>query len=493
MTNINLIGVCGAGAMGSGIAQIAARSGHSVTVFDVSEESLRSAQNNLDATMDKLVSRGKLTQETAEQTRSRISWSNSVSALSGCDLVVEAIVENIDIKSELFAKLETTLTDTAVIATNTSSLSVSALASKLKHPSRFMGLHFFNPAPIMKLVEIVPGRATDESLISTIEALMRGWNKTTVIAKDVPGFIVNRVARPFYSEGWQAYEEGVGSAETLDYLYREVGGFRMGPLELGDLIGHDINFTAASSLFAAYFGRTRFRPSILQRQLVDSGFLGRKTGKGVYGYDEDLPREPSFADHSPSVGLLEVSKSGAAFLQAMKASITSIETSDSLPGIARSNGVDIFLATGRSAHAQSRLTNSACVMIDWRGDYNRTAALAYSSCGDNAEAVGAAFLNALDLKAVLIEDRPGGVIWRTLAQLANCAADAVRDKVCNEQAVDQAMLFGVNYPVGPIAWARNVGVELIIESLANISAETGDKIYEPSEGLRRMMPSPRGE
>lgn len=482
----SLVGVCGAGAMGSGIAQIAAQAGHDVIVYDQNAEALKAAAARLDKGLEKLTARGKISAQEAGQITDRMTWTDAIDALGQCHLIVEAIIEDLAIKADLFQKLESLVAEDAILATNTSSLSVSALGAKLQHSERFVGLHFFNPAPIMKLVEIVPARTTVAAITTELEALMVRWKKVAVVAKDVPGFIVNRVARPFYSEGWRAYEEEAASAATLDFLYRDLGRFRMGPLELGDLIGHDINTAAAASIFNAYFGKTRFRPSLLQRQLVELGCLGRKTGEGVYKYEDGAVSEPVFEPVADLQSPILISASGADMFKASGMTVSAAETDEAIVGLARLGDVDIYAPDGRSARELSRSTGRGSVVLDRGTTFSGASALAFCASDDKSAAVGSAFAQAAGLKAVQLEDRPGGLVWRTFAQLANCAGDALLDKVCDEAAVDQALLFGVNYPVGPLSWAREIGLDLVITSLENIAAETGDPMYAPSEGLRRL-------
>lgn len=280
------VGVIGAGTMGSGIAQIAAQAGHAVLLYDANVGAVDKALAALKKTLDKLVEKGKLSADQARQMHGRISQANAPKDLAGCGVVIEAIIEDLGIKKKVFAELETHLANDAVLATNTSSLSVTAIASACANPGRVIGLHFFNPAPLMPLVEVVPGIATSADLPEQCAELMKAWGKTPVLCKDTPGFIVNRVARPFYGEALRIYEEGLADIATIDHAMRSVGGFRMGPFELMDLIGNDINFAVTKSVFEAFFYDPRYRPSITQQRQVESGRLGRKSGRGYYDYAE---------------------------------------------------------------------------------------------------------------------------------------------------------------------------------------------------------------
>ena len=280
----NKVGVVGAGTMGSGIAQIAAQAGCEVTLVDSSEDALQRSQEKLGKVFARLVEKGRVTSSESESVQQRITRVTTLESLSQCDMVIEAIVEDLDIKTTLFQSLEGIVAEDAILATNTSSLSVTALARGCTRPDRVIGLHFFNPAPLMALVEVIPALQTDADLASHALAQMAAWGKSPALAKDTPGFIVNRVARPFYSEALRILEEGIASVEDIDASLRAQG-FRMGPFELMDLIGHDVNYAVTSTVHAAFYGDSRYRPSHTQRQLVAANWLGRKRDRGFYTYE----------------------------------------------------------------------------------------------------------------------------------------------------------------------------------------------------------------
>jgi len=290
------VAVIGAGTMGSGIAQVAAQAGHTTYLYDTRKEAVEKAMAALGKTFDKLVEKGKLTIEDAAAIRSRIKPATELKELAGAGLVIEAIIEDLGIKKKLFAELESVLGPDAVLATNTSSLSVTAIAAACMKPDRVIGLHFFNPAPLLPLVEVVPGLATNEALAPSIYTLMQAWGKVPVICKDTPGFIVNRVARPFYGEAIRIYEEGIADMPTIDAAMKSVG-FKMGPFELMDLIGNDINFTVTKTVWEAFFFDPRYKPSLTQQRQVESGRLGRKSGRGYYTYsDGAMPSYPAVSE-----------------------------------------------------------------------------------------------------------------------------------------------------------------------------------------------------
>ena len=280
------VGVVGAGAMGSGIAQVAAAAGHDVVLHDSQDEAVARALSSIGKNLTRSVEKGKLDVAAATGIRARIAHAPALDAFAGCALVIEAIVEDLAIKRSLFAKLEAITGGDAVLGTNTSSLSVTSIARGCAHPERVAGIHFFNPPTVLPLVEIVPGFATDPEIAEGVRQLVDSWGKTTVVASDTPGFIVNRIARPFYGEALRIYEEGIADMATIDWAMREIGGFRMGPFELMDFIGNDINLAATKSVYEATFHDSRFRPALAQQRLVDAGFFGKKSGRGYYDYAE---------------------------------------------------------------------------------------------------------------------------------------------------------------------------------------------------------------
>jgi 3-hydroxybutyryl-CoA dehydrogenase len=279
------VGIIGAGAMGSGIAQVAASAGCSVMLYDSSAQALQKAMQQLEGTIRRLEEKGRLSPGVFE----RIQPVSALSSMERASLVIEAIVEQLDVKQTLFVALEAIVPADCILATNTSSLSVTALAGACKHPERVIGLHFFNPAPLMKLVEIAPALQTAQALVERAEALLKQWGKTTVRVKDTPGFIVNRVARPFYGEALRIYEEGMANPATIDWAMTSLAGFRMGPFALMDLIGHDVNYIVTETIFKSFFFDQRYRPSFSQQRLVEARYLGRKTGRGFYDYREGAP------------------------------------------------------------------------------------------------------------------------------------------------------------------------------------------------------------
>ena len=285
-SRISKVGIIGSGTMGIGIAQVASTAGCEVFLYDANSWQTEKSLLNLKSTLNKLVEKQKISAEKSSDIFNKIKFCADLAELKDCDLVIEAIIENKEIKTDVFKKLEEIVSEKCVIGSNTSSISITSLSAELKKPERFIGIHFFNPAPLMPLVEVIPGLLTEKNLAREIYALMESWGKTPVIAKDVPGFIVNRIARPFYGEALRIAEENIATPEQIDDAMRTLGNFRMGPFELMDLIGIDINFSVTKTVYADYFYDPKYKPSLLQQRMAEAKLLGRKTGKGFYEYSE---------------------------------------------------------------------------------------------------------------------------------------------------------------------------------------------------------------
>ncbi|WP_299683772.1 3-hydroxyacyl-CoA dehydrogenase NAD-binding domain-containing protein [uncultured Dokdonia sp.] len=281
------IGVIGAGTMGSGIAQVAATAGCVVSLFDTNQTALETAKAKLEKILNRLIEKGRIDTVEKNRIQGNIQYVNSLKELADADLTIEAIIENLDIKRKVFQELESYVSDTSIIASNTSSLSIASIAASLEKPERCIGIHFFNPAPLMKLVEVIPAVQTSQGVLDTCVAEITRWKKVVAVAKDTPGFIVNRVARPFYGEALRMYEEGIADFATIDWAMKSIGGFRMGPFELMDFIGNDVNYTVTETVFNAFYQDPRYKPSFTQQRHSQAGYLGRKSGRGYYHYTDE--------------------------------------------------------------------------------------------------------------------------------------------------------------------------------------------------------------
>lgn len=491
-----LIAVVGSGAMGAGIAQVAAAAGHVVKLFDNRAGAAAKAIEGLCAQFGKLADKGRMSAEAAQAVGERLRVAEQLSDLADAALVVEAIVESLEAKQKLFRELEGIVGSDCIFGTNTSSISVTSIGAALTHPERLAGLHFFNPAPVMKLVEIVSGLATAKAVADTLYATAAAWGKTPVHARSTPGFIVNRVARPYYAEALRIVHEGGGDCATIDAVMRDAGGFRMGPFELMDMIGHDVNFAVTRSVWQAFYNDPRFTPSLMQQELVEAGFLGRKAGRGFYDYREGAVRsEPQLAVAQcvPAEIVLH-GDSAAAHAIADRLFERKIVHSwgEATDGrIAEVGGAVVFVTDGRSATqraAEAGIEN--VVLIDLALDYGSATRIALGAAINCwAPAVGAAIgmLQAAGFAVCRLCDTPGLALMRTVAMLANEAADAVNQGVCDAAAADSAMCLGVNYPRGPLAWADRVGLPVICSVLSNLARFYGEDRYRVSPLIQQRV------
>lgn len=456
------IGVVGAGTMGRGIAQLAAATGHPVLLFDAMDGAAEAGRDGIAAGLEKLVARGKKDAGDVAELMGRITIAVTLEDLAPAALVVEAIVENLEIKRDLFARLEAILDNDAILATNTSSLSVTSIARDLARPERMAGMHFFNPAPVMKLVEVISGVATDAGVAADVFDTAQAWGKIAVHAKSTPGFIVNRVARPYYAEALRLYEEQLADPATLDALLTEGAGFRMGPFALMDLIGNDVNYTVCKSVFDLYYQEPRFRPSILQLEQVNAGRLGRKSGRGWYEYAEGA-EAPAPRTETGEGALIE------------GFDLTGCDV----------DGVRIQTTDGRTAAQLAQETGQPVILCDHIEATGTR--LGFATSAEVPQAMVArlvATLAAAEIRATHLPDWPGLVVMRTLAMLANEGFEAVMQGVTDETGVDNAMRFGLNYPNGPLDWARQIGLARILSTLDAIHALTGDPRYRAAMTLR---------
>jgi 3-hydroxybutyryl-CoA dehydrogenase len=506
--------VVGAGLMGAGIVQVAALAGHPVRLYDSRAGAAAEARSRLAATLDGLVAKGKLAAEAVGAALARIQPIEALAEAAGTALVVEAVVEDLAVKRALFQQLEGLLGEQAVLATNTSSISVTAIANGLAHPQRLVGMHFFNPVPLMKLVEVVSGLQTSPAVAAAIVELARAWGKTAVQAKSTPGFIVNRIARPYYAEALALLHEQAATPVVLDACLKGAG-FRMGPCELMDLIGHDTNFAVTRSVYDATFQDKRYTPSAVQRDLVDGGLLGRKSGRGFYDYSQPMPALPVAVQAAPD-SAREVTVHGSGPLAEALATAATRALADQGWGPAREaasgwtglaiDGACLVMTDGRTAQDWADALGVRDVAVFDRPQAVLAAAqacahpladpaaalqglpLAFAVSPGSREAwrrQASAWLAALGAVPLPMADAPGLVVARTLAMLVNEAADAVLQGVCDEAGADAAMKLGVAYPGGPFEWLAQWSVPGVIGLLEELDAHYRGERYRVSPWLRR--------
>ena len=487
--------VVGAGAMGSGIAHVAARAGHVVYLFDQNAEAIACGKAGIEKDLRFLVGKGKLAEADCAAALERVRPITDLAAAGDAMLAIEAIVERLEVKQTLFKELEGLLPESAILATNTSSLSITAIAAPLARPQRLAGLHFFNPAPRMALVEIVAGLATDPAVAECLFATAQAWGKVAVHARSTPGFIVNRVARPYYAEALRVLGEGAATPATIDAILREACGFPMGPFELMDMIGHDVNFAVTRSVFDAYFGDKRFTPSLIQQELVFAGRLGRKSGQGFYAYGAAADK-PAAQTEPPGAGLSradvwgDVGAAEALVWRLESAGVAIVRHDWAGDGFIEIGSARLMPGDGRTAtrrSAEEKITN--LVHFDLALDYATTPRLALAradQCSEHAYAEVVGTLQRTGLTLSRIDDVAGMVALRTVCMLANEAADAVLQGIASAEGVDTAMRYGTNYPEGPLAWAHKLGIPAVVAALRHLRDHYGEERYRISPYLQRL-------
>lgn len=482
--------------MGSGIAQVAANAGHPVYLYDVQPEAAQRGCAAIERDLGALVGRGRLDSQAAVAVLERVTPVATLAEARDAALAIEAVVEDLAIKQALLRELESVLGEHAILASNTSSLSITAMAAALKRRERLAGMHFFNPAPRMKLVEIVSGLETGAAQAACLHATARAWGKIAVHVKSTPGFIVNRVARPFYAEAQRVLAEGAGEPACLDAVLREGCGFPMGPFELMDFIGHDVNFAVTRSVFDACFADRRYVPSLIQQELVAAGRLGRKSGRGFYDYSEGavrpLPRELTPCEGRGRITVVGDLGPAAALIARFEAAGIEVRRD---AGSGRVGWIEIgearlALTDGRTATQRAVEDDQAnLVLFDLCLDYAATPRLTLAPadpCGRGAfhDVVGT--LQRAGFKVGVIDDVAGMLALRTIAMLVNEAAEVVLHGVASAADVDAAMVHGTNYPLGgPLAWADRLGAGPVTTALRHLREHYGEERYRTSPLLQR--------
>ncbi|WP_432825549.1 3-hydroxyacyl-CoA dehydrogenase [Dactylosporangium sp. CA-092794] len=481
------IGVVGAGTMGSGIAQVAAVAGHPVTVYDTMPGAAERALVTITDRVRRLVAKGRLDID-ADTLRLRAATTLDDLAESRC--VIEAVAEDLDVKRALFADLEKVVPVGCVLATNTSSLSPTAIAARLQHPGRLVGMHFFNPVPLMRLVEVVSGPATAPETADAVADLAEAWGKTVVRAAPTPGFIVNRLARPYYAEAFRLMEEHAATPATIDAVLTEAGGFRLGALALVDLIGHDVNEAVTRSVWASFDYDARFAPSSLQRSLVEAGWLGRKSGRGFYEYTGDAPPPPADAA-APRPTPAEVADHGATQLRSLlrRSGAAVLEHGGGEGFVRLPTGGRLVRCDGRTATAIAAEAGEPVIVVDRTLDDGTATGIALAASGGCPPAVlddAIGLLQAAGLRVHIVDDVAGLVVTRVVAMLVNLAVDALHQRVATARDIDAAMKLGTNYPIGPLEWGQRWGAPTVLHVLEAMQRWYGDGRYRPSPLLRRM-------
>lgn len=487
MTSVGTIGIVGAGAMGRGIAQIAAQAGVRVRLFDVHAGAADAARESVIAQLTRLQEKGKLSASAMSAAAGLLEPADTLDAFSGCDIVIEAIVEKLDAKRELFRTLENIVGKDCILATNTSSLSVTAIAAATTRPERVAGFHFFNPVPLMKVVEVISGVLTDEHVARCLADFARRIGHHPVQAKDTPGFIVNHAGRGYLTEALRIVQETVADFAQVDRLLREAAGFRLGPFQLLDLTGLDVSHPVMESIYQQYYQEPRYRPSVITAQRLSAGLLGRKTGRGFYRYDDaaKAAQVPAASAADAWTGPVWVSGENdhatALLARCGVAAESGAQPSSAALCVVTPLGEDVTTCVVRLG-LDARRTVGLDTLTDCAGRLTMMA----SPATDAAVAAQAGALFEKNGQPVtLIEDSPGFIVQRVLATIVNIGCDIVQQGICTPEDLDCAVELGLGYPRGPLAWGDHLGASRVLMILNNLHHATGDPRYRPSPWLAR--------
>jgi 3-hydroxybutyryl-CoA dehydrogenase len=486
------VGIVGTGAMGRGIAQIAAQAGSSVKLFDLQPDASQKAKAELAHQWDKLVAKNRLDTVTADAHKNRVLCVKTLAEMAGCDLVVEAVVERLDVKQALFVELESVVSAQAVLVSNTSSLSITSIAAKLKAPQRFAGYHFFNPVPLMKVVEVIAGLKTDSAVCAQLCAYAKQIGHTAVLAQDTPGFIVNHAGRGYGTEALRIVSENITDFATIDRILRDQVGFKLGPFELMDLTALDVSHPVMESVYRQYYEEARYRPSVITAQRLAGGMLGRKTGEGFYKYENGVMQvapeapAPAMAD-IPPIWVSPRASRRLELLTLLKTLGAKIETGASASAqaliLVAPLGFDITTVAVVERLDPTR-TIGIDMLIDDAASKRRVLATNPATRTDMRNAAHALF--ASDGKAVsVIRDSGGFVSQRVVATIVNIASDICQQSICSPKDLEIAVTLGLGYPLGPLAMGDRYGPTNILEVLFNMQTVYGDQRYRPSPWLRR--------
>lgn len=495
MTEIQTIGVVGAGAMGRGIAQIAAQAGLRVRLYDTSADAVAAARESLRQTWDKLAQKGKLTAADAQAALERVESATALTDMSACQLVVEAIVERLDVKRDLFAALEGVVSEDCILASNTSSLSITAIAAACKRPQRVVGYHFFNPVALMKVVEVIDGLRSAPEAGDALAALARRMGHTPVRAKDMPGFIVNHAGRGMNTEGLRVAQEAVATFAQVDAVMREQAGFRMGPFELLDLTALDVSHPVMESIYRQFFDEPRFRPSPITTVRLAGGLIGRKAGEGFYVYadgQKQVPAEPPLPALPEGLKVWVSPKHAegyaraSALIEKLGATLVTGATPDADALIVVTPfGDDVSTSVSAQGLSAGR-TVGLDTLYAFDGAKRRTVMVSPATEGKWRDAAHA-LLAADGVPVTVIQDSPGFIAQRIVAMIVNIASDIAQQQIATPEDIDQAVTLGLGYPVGPLALGDKLGADRILEILKSMQRVTGDPRYRPSLWLQRRV------
>ena len=499
------VAVIGAGTMGTGIAEVLARSGHLVRIVDTRPGAAADAVSRITRVLSRDVSRDRLEPDEAGRIAGRLRAVEGIPELAGCGLVIESVAEDLEVKRAVLRAAEAALGQgvgrEVLLATNTSSISVTAVAAALSRPEQLVGLHFFNPAPRMALIEVVRGDATEPKVLDAAVDLVRAWGKTPVVCSSTPGFVVNRVARPFYGEAQRLVESGAADPATVDAVLREAGGFPMGPFELSDLVGQDVNLAVSRSVWEQTFHDPRYAPTVFQQRLVDAGRLGRKTGRGVFAYTADgeaLDAAPLSAPPRPApaaVQLIEydfgpmapfLDRVAAAGVTIEEVTLSDTEVMEELPGLRLPGDGVLRVTDGSTARSWSLEAPGGVVLLDWAHDpatCRRVALIAPRDVDPVVLDAAIGLCQAAGVEVSVISDVAGGIVARTVSMLVNEAVDLVARREATATDLVVAMLLGTGYPSGPLEWGDRVGAIRVAAVLGELSDDTPTGRYRLSPRL----------
>ena len=487
------IGVVGTGTMGRGIIQLFLQAGHELHFHDSTPGAAARAADYVAGMLRRALDKGKISAADFKALPARLHLSATLAGLAHCDIVIEAIVEDLGVKTELFRKLEAVVADTAILATNTSSLLVSAIAAGCRLPGRVAGLHFFNPVPLMKVAEVIPGVRTDASTVATLTALISDSGHRAVIAADQPGFLVNHAGRGLYTEGLRIVEESVANSAEVDTVLKGAAGFKMGPFELLDLTGLDVSGKVMQSIYDQFQQEPRYRPSSLVPPRIAAGLFGRKTGRGWYGYRDDKREEPVKRASPALPGRLRVWLDPEADDRDAMQRLLTTDTvqSSGLEQVHQQSHADLAIVqcwgsdatTYCAAHG---LDAARCVAVDPLPGFerHRTLMLTASTRGETRDAAAALF-GSDGIGVTMINDSCGFIVQRVLAMIVNIACDIAQRRIATIADIEDAVTLGLGYPCGPLTWGDRIGPGRVLQILTTLQSSTGDPRYRPSPWLRR--------